>query len=159
MPLVNVTDEPVMMRELSFVVNTDGTDPLHLMCVINSFSHTAVTEKKDAKTVCKPGRKVNGATTETINATLQLSPGPNGSINKLVALENQTVSFSWVYEGDVPVGPNNPEFSGRLQIEPLSLAAGEINAPQFVDVSWEVDGRVAKNFTTTPVYPNHHGIL
>ncbi len=160
MPLVNVNDtNMVLMRELSFVVNTGGTDPLHLMCVVNTFSHTASTEKIDAKTVCKPGRKVNGATTETINARLLLTTGADGSINRLIGLENQTVGFSWVYEGDVAVGPTNPEFHGQLQIEPLSLAAGDVNAPQYVDVSWEVDGRVLKNTTTTPVYTGHHGIL
>ena len=65
MPLVNVNDtNMVLMRELSFVINTLGTDPLHLMCVVNTFSHQAATEKIDAKTVCKPGRTVNGATTD-----------------------------------------------------------------------------------------------
>ena len=64
MPLVNVNDTNIVqMRELSFVINTLGTDPLHLMCVQDTFRHGAVTEKLSAKTVCKPGREVNGATT------------------------------------------------------------------------------------------------
>jgi hypothetical protein len=36
---------------------------------------------------------------------------------------------------------------------------GDPNTPQYVDVEFSVDGRVLKNFTTTPVYAGHHGIL
>lgn len=160
MPLVNVNDTNIVqMRELSFVINTLGTDPLHLMCVQDTFRHNAVTEKLSAKTVCKPGRELNGATTETITARILLTTGVDGSINRLVALENQTVNFSWLYEGDVAVGPINPEFHGQLQVPPLSLADGDPNTPQYVDVEFPVSGRVSKNFTTTPIYAAHHGIL
>ena len=160
MPLVNVTDTNlVYSREMSFVINTLGTDPLHLMCVQDTFRHTANTAKQAAPTVCKPGREVNGATTETITIRLLLTTGVDGSINRLVPLENQTVGFSFVYEGDVAIGPANPEFHGSLQVPPLSLMDGSPNTPQYVDVEFPVDGRVSKNFTTTPVYAAHHGIL
>ena len=160
MPLVNVTDtNMVLARELSFVINTGGTDPLHLMCVMNTFRHSATTAKQSAPTVCKPGREVNGATTETITATILLSTGADGSLNRLIPLENTTVAFSFVYEGDVAIGPANPEFTGSLSVPPLSLMDGDPNTPQYVDVEFLVDGRVAKNFTTTPVYAGHHGIL
>jgi hypothetical protein len=160
MPLVNVIDtNMVLARELSFVINTTGTDPLHMMCVQDTFRHVANTTKQSAKTVCKPGREVNGPTTETITARILLTTGVDGSINRLVPLENTTVGFSWVYEGDVSVGPINPEFHGQLQVPPISLMDGDPNTPQYVDVEFPVDGRVLKNFTTTPVYAAHHGIL
>jgi hypothetical protein len=160
MPLINLSAaNPVLARELSFVINTLGTDPLHLMCVMNTFTHNAETEKLDMKTVCSPGGQVNGATTETITAQVLLTTGVDGSLNRLVGLENQVVAFSWVYEGDVAIGPTNPEFHGLLEVPPLSLANGDPNSPHYVDLEFNVRGRVAKNFTAVAIYPGHHGIL
>lgn len=160
MPLTNLDDTNIVeMREISLVVDTLGTDPLHLMCVQDTFRHNATTEKLSAKTVCKPGRERNGATTETVTVRILLTTGVNGSVNRFVGLENQTVGFSWVYEGDVAVGPTNPEFHGKLQVPPISLGDGDPGTPQYVDVEFPIDGRVLKNFTTTPIYAGHHGIL
>jgi hypothetical protein len=160
MPLIDITDTvPVLSREMSFVLNTLATDPLHLMCVVGSFAHDASTEKLDMKTVCKPGRQVNGATTETITVSVLLTMGVNGSLNRLIPLENVVVPFSFVHEGDVAVGPNNIEFHGSVEVPPMQWAGGPPNEPTFIDMVFNVDGRVLKNFTAVPIYAAHHGIL
>jgi hypothetical protein len=160
MPLVNLTNaNPVLMRAPDFVLDYLSANPLHLICVTQAVNHNVAAEEIDVSTACDPAGIVFGKLTQDFTLKVLLTYGVNGSYNRLQPLANSVVTFSYLPEGGVAVGPNNPEFTGSVVIPPISVSAGNINSSTYVDIKFAVRGVVTPNYTTVPVYAGHHGIL
>lgn len=160
MPLVNLSNSnPVLMRAPDFVLDYLGTNPLHLICVTQAVAHNVASEEIDVSTACDPAGIVFGKTTQDFTIKVLLTYGVNGSYNRLQPLANTVVTFSYLPEGGVAVGPSNPEFTGSVVVPPISVSNGTINSSTYLDIKFAVRGVVTPNFTTTPVYAGHHGIV
>jgi hypothetical protein len=147
------------MRAPDFVLDYLSANPLHLICVTQAVANNVAVDELDVSTACDPAGIQYGKVTQDFTLKVLLTYGVDGSYNRLQPLANQTRTFSYLPEGGVAVGPGNPEFTGNVVIPPISVSNGTINTPTYLDIKFAVKGVVTPNFTTTPIYSGHHGIV
>jgi hypothetical protein len=53
---------------------------------------------------------------------------------------------------DLPISPNNPEYSGQVITQPYTLISGDAGAASTIDIEWTMTAEPVKN-TTPPSGP------
>lgn len=140
----------------SIVLDTTAANPAYFSCVTKAAKHNASPNLVDTATLCNPGGQRPGVTTHTLDLTVYLSQGTNGSLNWLIANRNRLVNFAILTDGSLPPGPGNIEITGRVYVPDVSWLNGEtIGEATAVDISFPLYGQPAANTTVTPVYSGH----
>ena len=122
--MVAITAVPRNLRQASFVLDYDaavGAALVETQCAIRNIGTRVNQSFDDVETMCNEGGEAPAAAPEEFVVEWLWSYGATGIYNLLKPLEFETVTFAYVYRGDLPIGADNPEWSGNVIVPKIGI--------------------------------------
>lgn len=121
--------EPYIARNPGLTIGGETIE-----CHMRKVSLLPEDSEVDTATFCKPGRRAQGTTLWTLEIDVlqsfgaDASPGPatDGLYDVLAPLAKTSVAYSLEMDKDAAVGPDNPTFTGTVNVPSIPVIDAQI---------------------------------
>lgn len=157
MPLVSATaSNPTKFDTMSFVIDWNQPNPIHLTCTLRSWNHSVSQNFGDVKTLCNPNGEAPTTAVEELQLEHLWEHSTTGAWNLLRPLVGLRRSFAALLHGTGATSAANPEMSGFVWIPQIPfLTATEVGGYSYVPLTYKVSGIPVYDTDGVPVYAGH----
>lgn len=154
------TAAPTRLDTPSVVLDTTGTDPVHIVCALRLLDHTGSQEFEDIETFCNPKGEAPGAVAQSWQLEWLQSFGAAGSAaegawNRMKPLEGKLVDFAVLLDRTQPLSETNPEMSGQVYVPFIPFISAGVRKYSTLTGEFKIYGEPVYTMTGAPVFADH----